>query len=78
MCLTIYISGCSRSLRIEDTPDIVMQCGDPALLNETEFPAPPEPTNEGLIDYILQLQEALNRCNADKAAFRSLIREPEE
>lgn len=77
MFLLIFMTGCGRSLKIENAPDIVMQCGDPALLNETEFPARPERTNEGLLNYIVQLQEALERCNADKAAFKSLLKSEE-
>lgn len=62
-------------MEIKQAPPVYVVCGNPNLLAETPLPSRPPQTTEGLIDYLLALDERLKRCNADKKAFRSILDE---
>ena len=68
-CLTL-LPGCSD----REAP-LIMTRPDPvpwALFEPIPAPEPPsgQIRNEDLLEYALDLREALKRCNADKAAAR--------
>lgn len=71
--LMSFISSCSRTVKIEPTPVIQVVCGNPDLLAETPLPAPPPKTTQGLVDYMIALDERMRQCNADKKAFRQMM-----
>ena len=73
--LTSFTLGCSRTVEIKQPPPIRVVCGDPQLLIPTPLPSKPPQTTEGLIDYMLALDEKLKQCNADKRAFQSILDE---
>ena len=52
------------------TPVIIRQDAPAYLTAETPTPLWDGVTNADLVDYVLNLRQALGSCNADKAAIR--------
>jgi len=73
--LLIFISGCSREPLIIEQPIEIQILGDDAFLEPTILPDNPEPTVGGFIDYMIDCRQAVKQCNADKAAYRSMVKD---
>ena len=76
--LLIFISGCSREPIVIEQPIEITVLGDDSFLEPTILPDNPEPTVGGLLDYVIACRQAVKHCNADKAAYRKMVKEQTE
>ncbi|KAF1043418.1 MAG: hypothetical protein GAK35_02202 [Herbaspirillum frisingense] len=60
--LTLFMTACSSNPPVTPPSD---------LLNDCPHAAAPDRTNAGLANYVKAEQDALDNCNADKAALRA-------
>jgi len=66
----LFMGGCASKQELIPITKLIELRAPKHLTKPTSVPAWRGATNQDLIEYVLELKEALNMCNADKAGVR--------